>query len=104
MDAKAQTSDLSEQTTLSASDIWKISRLEALLRQSRLFSWQGGRIPEQLPLPVIPDLWRGDAKIGAAILQNMAPSHQTPSALPDSTGCATCVIMAGQMPALPHAT
>ena len=73
MDAKAQTSDLSEQTTLSASDIWKISRLEALLRQSRLFSWQGGRIPEQLPLPVIPDLWRGDAKIGAAILQNMAP-------------------------------
>ena len=73
MDAKAQTSDLSEQTTLSASDIWKISRLEALLRQSRLFSWQGSRIPEQLPLPVIPDLWRGDAKIGAAILQNMAP-------------------------------
>ena len=104
MDAKAQTSDLSEQTILSASDIWKISRLEALLRQSRLFSWQGGRIPEQLPLPVIPDLWRGDAKIGAAILQNMAPFTPDSERFARSTGYGTCVIMAGQMPALPHAT
>jgi hypothetical protein len=58
---------------LTESDIWKIGRLEILYRQSRLFSWQLRSKPPQLPLPVIPDLWRGDAKIGAAILQGMTP-------------------------------
>ncbi len=73
MDAKAMHSDPSEQSVLTESDIWKIGRLEILYRQSRLFSWQLRSKPPQLPLPVIPDLWRGDAKIGAAILQGMTP-------------------------------
>ena len=73
MDAKAMHSDPSEQSVLTDSDIWKIGRLEILYRQSRLFSWQLRSKPPQLPLPVIPDLWRGDAKIGAAILQGMMP-------------------------------
>ena len=73
MDAKAKKTEQSDKDTLSSSDIWKISRLETLYRQSRLFSWQLRATPPQLPLPVIPDLWRGEAKIGAAIMQNMSP-------------------------------
>ncbi|MBL6604541.1 MAG: heparinase II/III family protein [Alphaproteobacteria bacterium] len=73
MDAKAMLFDPSEESVLTESDIWKISALEILYRQSRLFSWQLRSTPPQLPLPVIPDLWRGDAKIGAAILQGMMP-------------------------------
>ena len=73
MDAKAKKTEQSDKGTLSSSYIWKISQMETLYRQSRLFSWQLRATPPQLPLPVIPDLWRGEAKIGAAIMQNMTP-------------------------------
>ncbi len=51
-----------------------MSRLEMLYRRSGLFSWYLGRSNSlTLPLPVLSDPWRGNATIGAQIMQDNWP-------------------------------
>ncbi len=52
---------------------WSLSRIEKLYRRSRLFDWQMRVTPPSLPLPVLSDPWRGNARIGAQIIQGQMP-------------------------------
>ena len=56
-----------------AEEKWKLSPLEQLFRQSRLFTWQLRGEKPLLPLPVLSDLWRGDAQKGARIANGDLP-------------------------------
>lgn len=52
---------------------WKLTKLECLYRQSRLFRWQLTGDTVIMPLPIIHDLWRGDAISGAQMTRGVLP-------------------------------